>query len=709
MRIQVKLVLVELVLVAGLLLTLGVVSYFTNNIIQLKDFQLESGKVVTAMENLDFQNKTLLTSNAALREIRMNWEMSVWKFDKAIKNFQEFTGLEVLRHSQREGLKRTIGLWNEIYQHYYTPALTYMQEMESRPVAEALGNDSIARTLFLMEIAEDPPAYIGDLYTLRNYQEEVIDRTDLFLQELVGFSNQIDTDIQDHLQNRRGLSVTIIVVTLGISLMVSSGFSRMLGQRIRKVEQAIRNMAAGNFSDELDIKSGDEFEELSRNYNILKTQLQEKLNSVLDFMLTIASSLEGGPRLQEVLAIIVQSAAENTEADGAAIYLVDSENKSLIPQSIIGDFYPPFPLPDGVAVPEEERRDYLGELRIAVGEGVLGRVIERAEPLFLRDEKAWEEASRSDRVIEGVEAPGSLIITPLTISHRILGAVVLTRKGGAAGSGFTDLDFTHMQTFADYAALTIDNLFSYEELIEKREMSREIEIAASIQKGLLPQRLPVLKKGQLHAFSRAARGISGDYYDTFPLGPGRIGVVICDVVGKGVPASLLMVMIRTIIRLVAAPGRSPAQLLTYLNRGIIDKIGTDHFATLSIYVYDEIKSEVTYSNAAHLPLLLYRPASGEFTEFDTPGLPIGVEKEETYSEKTFKVRKDDLLVVYTDGIPENRSRDGREFTTESLKNRLKLIYNKPARDICRIVQEDLDSFSEGLRHDDQTLVAMKVR
>ncbi|MFW5711452.1 MAG: PP2C family protein-serine/threonine phosphatase, partial [Spirochaetota bacterium] len=302
----------------------------------------------------------------------------------------------------------------------------------------------------------------------------------------------------------------------------------------------------------------------------------------------------------------------------------------------------------------------------------------------------------------------SLIVSPLMISQRVLGTIVMTKK--AEGDSFTDLDFTHMQTFADYAALTIDNIFNYEELIEKREMHREIEIAANIQRGLLPREIPDLPSTQIAAFSRAARGISGDYYDAFLIEKDTLGVIICDVVGKGVPASLLMVMIRTIIRLISSPQRTPSQLLTLLNRGIIGRIGTDHFATLSMFSYNDKEKEVTYSNAAHPPLLVYRSSDEEFIEIDTPGLPIGVEQKEQYQQRSFKVQSGDILILFTDGIPETRSPDGREYTTENLKSRLKQIGNKSAKAISKYIQDDLDRFTEGAeQHDDQTLFVMKIK
>src|SRR6056297_663584 len=550
---------------------------------------------------------------------------------------------------------------------------------------------------------------MGELYTIRNYREHIMDETQTFRSRLIELTTNIQEQINRNIQTSTRIVIALIVLTIIITIFITVRFSHLMGSRIRQVEQAMRHLARGDFSTQLNIKSKDEFEELSENYNVLKTQLQEKLNSVLGFMVDISNSLAEGPKLQRIMNIIAHSAVENTNADGAALYLVDSEKEMLVPQVFSGNFIPPFPVPEEAAHSRESALKYASETQLTIGEYAIGNAVEEVSSLFVR---SVSEHNNGDlgfhRDKDDPLYLESLIVTPLMISQRVLGTIVMTKH--TEGDTFTDLDFTHMQTFADYAALTIDNIFNYEELIEKREMHREIEIAANIQKGLLPREIPELPSTQISAFSRAARGISGDYYDTFLIEKDTLGVVICDVVGKGVPASLLMVMIRTIIRLISSPQRTPSQLLTLLNRGIIGRIGTDHYATMSIFFYNRENREVTYSNAAHPPLLVYRSTEKEFIEIDTPGLPIGVEQKEKYQQRKFSVQSGDTIILFTDGIPETRSPDGREYSTETLKNRIKQAGNKSAKEISKYIQEDLDRFTEAAeQHDDQTLFIMKIK
>ena len=710
MRIRTKLSMVELILVVGFLLAFGVVLFYNNTVFKLKDFQISSNNVMSAMRQMNAQTRSLLTTKAPVIQMSVAWTNTITAFERELNSLSEYSSLRVLTKDQQTQLAETTGWWEQIYSWYYFPTIMHLQQMQRSGAAAAVGGDGILQTLLELEAQEgDPPDFIGEFYTVQNYQDLIIQETQVFSDRLSALTTDIQGSIEENIQRSTQIVIALLLFTLIVTVLITSRFSHLIGSRIRKVEQAIRNIAQGDFSTELRINSKDELEDLSHNYNILKNQLQEKLNSVLDFMLSISTSLSEGPNLDTILQLISESAGENTTADGVAVYMVDSESDKLVPKALWGDFIPPYNLGDDEGIDPQKAQRLAESREIELGETVIGQAVKKATPVFVKEADALRNGTL-DYHRDGTSPLyiHSLIVTPLVISKRLLGAIVIEKK--EPPQHFTDLDFTHMQTFADYAALTIDNIFNYEELIEKREMHREIEIAADIQRDLLPRELPEMKSLQISAFSRAARGISGDYYDVFSINKHKIGVVICDVVGKGVPASLLMVMIRTIIRLVTSPQRTPAQLLTLLNRGIIGRVGTEHFATISILTFDEKNRELTYSNAAHPPLLLYRAASRDFVEIDTPGLPIGIEQNEQYQEKTVTTEKDDILVLYTDGIPETRSPDGREYGNDKLKESLKQLGKKSAREIAQKIQQGLDDFTEEAeQHDDQTLVILKVK
>ena len=152
-------------------------------------------------------------------------------------------------------------------------------------------------------------------------------------------------------------------------------------------------------------------------------------------------------------------------------------------------------------------------------------------------------------------------------------------------------------------------------------------------------------------------------------------------------------MIRTILRLIVATRQDPATILTWINRGLAGSISIDHFATLSFLTFDPRNREVVYSNAAHLPMLIFKSKDNKFLQVDTPGLPVGVEKDTRYAQRRFTLEKDDFMVLYTDGIIETMDSKGKQYTMQSLLNILKLNRNLSAQ----------------RQHDDQTLLVMKIK
>ena len=170
----------------------------------------------------------------------------------------------------------------------------------------------------------------------------------------------------------------------------------------------------------------------------------------------------------------------------------------------------------------------------------------------------------------------SLAAVPLVVRGRVLGVLSVLKR--AENQLFEERDFQHLTTLAEYASITIDNLYTYMEVLEKREFEREVDIAAQIQQKLLPARLPELETASLAVYTLPAKGVSGDYYDVIRVEKDKLAMVVCDVAGKGIPAAMVMVMIRSILHLIVSPQRDAAATLNLINHGITGRIDLDHFA-----------------------------------------------------------------------------------------------------------------------------------
>jgi sigma-B regulation protein RsbU (phosphoserine phosphatase) len=294
------------------------------------------------------------------------------------------------------------------------------------------------------------------------------------------------------------------------------------------------------------------------------------------------------------------------------------------------------------------------------------------------------------------------------VRQRVLGVLSVLKR--VEGSFLEERDFQHLTTLAEYASITIDNLYTYVEVLEKREFEREVDIAAQIQQKLLPAQLPEMESAAIAVYNKPAKGVSGDYYDVFRLGADKLGMAICDVAGKGIPAALVMVMIRSILHLIISPDRDAAATLGWINRGITGRIDLDHFATVAVLIYDQKRREIEYSNAAHLPLLVYRQKTGSTFKVDTEGLPIGIEKDARYQLKRFPLETGDVILLCTDGIIEAMNPAGQQYGVAGVRRMLEKGAVLPPEELVGAIREDLGRFVGTARqHDDQTLLVMKVQ
>ena len=711
MRIRVKLTLMEMIVVVGFIIASAVMFYYSSVIIQLKDFEIRSQKILSTLEQIELRAEGLLTTNEDIYDLKQDLTNQIVSFNKQLSALQNFKGTSFLPEGDRQKMGKLVKGWISLYDLYYIPVFTLIEQIISTPHIYdfgTIGMVNIRKELYKNRLVSNEE--LARLYQLEGGVQVMNMNTSGFANQGRQFMDRVRENINRSIQRSTVIAVLIAIISILSAFLVMVVFSIRLGKRIMLMHNAIQSVAEGDFSKTLTITSGDEFEEFSLHYNSLKEELWSKLDSVMDFMKEIGGVISLGNLydLDRIIQIVIKSAVENTQADAGAVFMISEETEGVIEKRASIGYLPPLiPLPEKAAANKERIEAYEQEHPIPLGETVIGEAIINGEANFIRD-------TSEDESFKNLSTPGTLLyisslaIVPLVITGRVLGAIVIAKT--SKGERFTDIDFSHLKTFGDYAALTIDTMFNYQELTEKSELYREIEIASDIQKNLLPIKIPESKKIDIAAYSHAAKGVSGDYYDAFRLTDNKVAVLICDVVGKGVPAALLMVMIRTIIRLVASPRRNAEQILTILNRGITDRVAVDQFATMSFIIFNEDNGEVEYANAAHSPALHFLKRGSRFEEIDAPGLPIGIEKSEQYKQEIFQVDNGDIITLYTDGITEARNAKHDEYSQFSLQKVIKNNADSPARVIIESVKEDLNNFV-GLtaQHDDQTIIVIKIK
>jgi phosphoserine phosphatase RsbU/P len=233
---------------------------------------------------------------------------------------------------------------------------------------------------------------------------------------------------------------------------------------------------------------------------------------------------------------------------------------------------------------------------------------------------------------------------------------------------------------ADQTAVAIENDELTVELRKKERLDRELEIGAEIQLQLLPRQCPTIQGIELAARCQTANRVGGDYYDFIPIPSarsrakkaasselGRWSLTIGDVMGKGVPAGLIMTMLRGMLRAEVLNGHSPARILQHLNQVMYaDLENSNRFVTLFYSEYDPQTQILSYSNAAHNPPLLWQAATNSVKRLDTLGMLIGLDADTHYQDAQVQLQPGDTLIYYTDGFTDAANRSGDRFDEENL-------------------------------------------
>jgi sigma-B regulation protein RsbU (phosphoserine phosphatase) len=240
-----------------------------------------------------------------------------------------------------------------------------------------------------------------------------------------------------------------------------------------------------------------------------------------------------------------------------------------------------------------------------------------------------------------------------------------------------------------------------------RQRKSELEIAANVQQKMFPRKLHRLASLDYAGHCVPAREVGGDYYDFLEIGERKIGFVLADVSGKGVPAALLMANLQACFRSQQpAALENPGQVLRAVNRHFFESTTSDRYATLVFAVYDDATRTVRYVNCAHCPPLLLR-ATGELERLGSTATMLGAFARWDCVEAETRLCHGDTLLLYSDGVTEAGGDSGDEFGEEQLSHVLRVNQRQPAQALVEAIVQDMQEFSGAARSDDVTVVALR--
>lgn len=275
-------------------------------------------------------------------------------------------------------------------------------------------------------------------------------------------------------------------------------------------------------------------------------------------------------------------------------------------------------------------------------------------------------------------------------------------------SKLTSEDISNLNVLSDQIALALENTELYEEKIEKQRIEEELSLTSEIQRMLLPHQIPQSNFFEISALNIPSKEVGGDYYDFVNIENKKIGVVIGDISGKGIPGAILMSNLQATFRAISADSSSTSKVTYKINNQIANTTSSEKFATFFYGIIDYNNYTLTYTNAGH-NYPIHRQANNKCSYLVDSGLVIGVSKNYNYLEKRIKLKKGDFIILYTDGITEAINSQHDEFSDQHLLDIVCKSNATSAEELRNQIYEDLINFTKGIsQYDDITLLVIQL-
>jgi sigma-B regulation protein RsbU (phosphoserine phosphatase) len=414
--------------------------------------------------------------------------------------------------------------------------------------------------------------------------------------------------------------------------------------------------------------------------------LATKLRMLLEITRKISRSLD----LEEVLAQVMDTLDQLLPYDAAGIYIIRRD-----PHVSEGGT-------SSLVFHAEAVRGYdieeMMELRLKRGEGLIGWVAQTGEAVVVSDVGA------DARYVNARKETRSEVVAPIISNDSVIGVFDLESD---LLNAYTEDDKQLLMLLALQVAIIVEKAMLHEQLVEKKRLEAQLEVARQVQLALLPERDPELDGFDISAYNFSTEEVSGDYYDFVKPYDDHLGLVIADVSGKGVPASLLMAFLRASLRAAIHTGYAPNVAMAKVNYLLWESIDPHQFVTCFYGMLDATNRTLAFVNAGHNPLLILNPDGPRFVE--RGGLPLGLFKDTRYYEYYLPIDSGQILVLYTDGATEAQSPEGQEYGRSRLVDAVRRCRDRRAREIIDYIYNDIFEWTGGRGSgDDVTFVIIKA-
>jgi len=390
--------------------------------------------------------------------------------------------------------------------------------------------------------------------------------------------------------------------------------------------------------------------------------------------------------LQEVLDKLAQAAVKITKVKACSIRLLDEQADQLEMRSTYG-------LSD----------QYRSKGPVTKNDPVI-------EAAFAGKAVVLDDMRVDDRVKYRQATVDEGLVSQLTVAMQFRGdSIGVLRLYSPRPKRFSEDDIKLARAVASQCAVAITNARLYARAIEGAHIAEQMRLAGVVQRRMIPQKALQIPSLDIAAMYIPCFDVGGDLYDFFQIEDGRVVIGIADVIGKGIPAAMMMSQFRGAVRAYAdiKTDDNPIETINRLNKMACSQCKDGEFITLFFAVIDTRQKTLTYCNCGHEPTLLIR--DGKFTDLEKGGLVLGIDPKSEYEFETIQLKDDDFLVFYTDGLIDATNFEGRFWTRENLlKTAVKFTDGSAGQMVKSILQYRRRFVGLAEQFDDTSIVVVKI-
>lgn len=423
---------------------------------------------------------------------------------------------------------------------------------------------------------------------------------------------------------------------------------------------------------------------LLRNIENSSHQTERLLVEVSTF-LEVTQAIESGGKIQGLLEMIMKKCMSVMKVEAASLLLITADKKHLEFRVALG--------PKG-----KDIKKYF----VQIGKGIAGVVAKTGESMLIPD--AYKD-KRFDQRFDKKSGfrTKSILCVPLLYRKKIIGVVQALNRFD--DQPFNEHDLRTFKIFATQAALAIQNTILLHKAIQQQKLQNQIAVASEIQRLIVPDVLPDVKDFEMSGCYIPSQGVGGDFYTVIPINEDETVFCIADVSGKSVPGALLVSTLHASLKAYLEFTTDIKKVMQKLNELIIKLSTSNRFITLFIAKYNAQKSKIYYISAGHNPQYVVR--NNDIIKMESSGVCIGIIPFD-YKIKSVDLKKNDLILFYTDGIIEARNKENKVFGEKRLQDIINENKNKSCYEIQKEILNAIEKFAQNpSAQDDLTLLVMR--